>query len=345
MTKGSSTKKKKSSPPKQDDPGKSMPRLPRTPQQGQAQAQSQAPPQEESKQEPTVPPAFEALLLAMEGRLTAKLEKASEASRQAAQQAKLNSESLEQLESRVDENEQCLMEALRKSEERIMAKVNEQVEGKVKEMVDAQLAAAGFDQDLSAADLSIRKSALAMREVNGSVGQISYARVAKTAPALGAVPEGVLLRVGKKSDYQEDKFWQARRSLRLWPIENGDRTGLEEYLRTKLRMDERFVKEELGEVTIAKPRDPRNKDKAQNEYVVTFENKQVRDEVKAAASNLANFREEAGMKLHVPDHLRRDFQTLMNVSYDLKKKNPDLKRNIKFDEDDLGLYMDLKLKK
>ena len=153
--------------------------------------------------------------------------------------------------------------------------------------------------------------------------------------------------MGKKSDYQEDKFWQARRSLRLWPIENGDRTGLEEYLRTKLRMDERFVKEELGEVTITKPRDPRSKDKdkAQNEYVVTFENKQVRDEVKAAASNLANFREEAGMKLHVPDHLRRDFQTLMNLSYDLKKKNPDLKRNIKFDEDDLGLYMDLKLKK
>ena len=51
------------------------------------------------------------------------------------------------------------------------------------------------------------------------------------------------------------------------------------------------------------------------------------------------------MKLHVPDHLRRDFQTLMNLSYDLKKKNPDLKRNIKFDEDDLGLYMDLKLRK
>ena len=78
--------------------------------------------------------------------------------------------------------------------------------------------------------------------------------------------------------------------------------------------------------------------------MAVFEDKHIRDTIKAAASNLANFREEAGMRLHLPDHLQRDFQTLMNLSYDLKKKNPDLKRNIKFDEDDLGLFMDLKLK-
>ena len=38
----------------------------------------------------------------MEGRLAAKLERASEASQEAAHQAKLNSEGLEQLESRVN---------------------------------------------------------------------------------------------------------------------------------------------------------------------------------------------------------------------------------------------------
>ena len=49
--------------------------------------------------------------MAMEERLSAKIEKASEASREAAQQAKLNSESLEQIESRVDANEAyiCLL--------------------------------------------------------------------------------------------------------------------------------------------------------------------------------------------------------------------------------------------
>ena len=145
MSKGSGTKKKKSSSPRQDsEPGKNMPKLPRMPQ-GPAQAQSQT--QQQESEDGTAKPTgvgsgFEALLLAMEGRLTAKLERASESSRQAAQQAKMNSESLEQLESRVDANEQCLMEALLKSEERIMIKVQEQLQDKVKQMVDAQLIAA-----------------------------------------------------------------------------------------------------------------------------------------------------------------------------------------------------------
>ena len=33
----------------------------------------------------------------------------------------------------------------------------------------------------------------------------------------------------------------------------------------------------------------------------------------------------------------------MNLSFDLKKKHPALKRNIKFDEEDCGLFMDCKL--
>ena len=33
----------------------------------------------------------------------------------------------------------------------------------------------------------------------------------------------------------------------------------------------------------------------------------------------------------------------MNLSYDLKKKHAGLRRNVKFDEQDRGLFMDLKL--
>ena len=51
------------------------------------------------------------------------------------------------------------------------------------------------------------------------------------------------------------------------------------------------------------------------------------------------------MRLHLPNHLQKDFKSLMSLSYDLKKKNPDLKRNVKFNEDELGLYMDLQLKR
>ena len=270
----------------------------------------------------------------MEGRLSAKLEKASEASKEAAHQAKLNSESLELLEQRVDANKNCLMEALKMSEARILAqvqsKIQEMVKDQVKGMVDDQLHAAGFDQDLTAGDLSVRRSAV----LSDSVTPSSYTAAVTSAP-------GRPQPLQTKQDKQENNFHLARRSLRLWPIPGGKKESLQEFLVDKLRLGRPFVQEDLGLVTLSKPREPRNKNK--DKYIVTFESKQVRDTVKANASNLANFRETAGMRLHVPDHLQRDFQALMNLSFDLKKKHPDLKRNIKFNEEDLGLYMDFKL--
>ena len=76
---------------------------------------------------------------------------------------------------------------------------------------------------------------------------------------------------------------------------------------------------------------------------MTFESKHIRDAVKANASSLANHQETAGMRLHVPDYLQKDFQALMNLSYDLKQRHKGLKRNIKFDEEDNGLFMDFRL--
>ena len=63
--------------------------------------------------------------------------------------------------------------------------------------------------------------------------------------------------------------------------------------------------------------------------------------VKAQAYKLAEFRDEAGMRLHVPDHLQKVFRSLMNLSFDMKKKHPDLKRSVKIDEETLNLYMDI----
>ena len=95
----------------------------------------------------------------------------------------------------------------------------------------------------------------------------------------------------------------------------------------------------MGQVTIKRnvERKPKNK----YEVCVTFETKQIRDVVKAQGHNLAGFRDEAGMRLHVPDHLQKDFRALMAVAYDLKRNNKDLRRNVKFNEEMLGLYMDI----
>ena len=86
-------------------------------------------------------------------------------------------------------------------------------------------------------------------------------------------------------------------------------------------MDRSFIDEDLGHVQIRKHCDPRSKTK--DEVIVEFECKEVRDVIKAQGPNLANFREEAGMRLHLPNHLQKEFKALMGLSFELKKKHPD----------------------
>ena len=117
-------------------------------------------------------------------------------------------------------------------------------------------------------------------------------------------------------------------------------TGLKQYLTDRLDMEQDFVGD-LREIRIRKVYERRPR--YVNEVIVTFEDKQIRDSIKAQAYKLASHREEAGMRLHIPDHLQRVFRSLMNVSFDMKKKHPSLKRSVKFDEEEQSLYMDVQL--
>ena len=159
-----------------------------------------------------------------------------------------------------------------------------------------------------------------------------------TASSVGTLS----LNVAAKVEKQEEKFWKARRSLRMWPVEGCERRHVVAFLVEKLKMDGDFVEEELGSVTVNKVRDPRSKIK--NEAIVTFETKQIRDAVKAKAA-MASYGQGVGMRLELHDHLQKSFRALMNLAFDLKQKKRDLRRNIKFDEEDLGLYMDVQLVK
>ena len=98
----------------------------------------------------------------------------------------------------------------------------------------------------------------------------------------------------------------------------------------------------MGSVTVRRSYEKRTKTK--DEICVCFESKEIRDAVKARGPSLANFR-EAGMRLQIPDSLQKDFKALMVVTFNLKKTNPELKKNVKFDEEDLGLFMDFQTKK
>ena len=95
-----------------------------------------------------------ALLLAMEERLSNKLDANKRAVNEAVKLSKLNSDALDTLEEKVDATDEMLKETLAKveaQEERALACV----ENQVKEMVREQLKVAGFDTQLSAGNLSM----------------------------------------------------------------------------------------------------------------------------------------------------------------------------------------------
>ena len=118
---------------------KAMSRVPRTPPKG-----AEDPPEQASKPEQKKPPDFAALLLAMEARLSSKLDANKKAVNEAIKQSQLNSDALDALEEKVDANDDVLRNTLARveaQEERVLARVEQQV----KVMVQEQLRAAGFD--------------------------------------------------------------------------------------------------------------------------------------------------------------------------------------------------------
>ena len=360
MSKNSGSKKKKTVSP---DPTKAMPKIPRTPQQGQAQEpqhqasgqRAELPPGQASEQPTGRPPAaaaattsktsdFESLLLAMEARICTKIDATNRAVNEAVTMAKVTKDSLDALEDKVDSNDRDIREiriALEDSERRIMDSVKDNIQ----ELVTDQLRSAGFDPDLTTGGLST---------ICASAGkpQTSYALAAAAATDMmiptttGKRTQKQLLQTSSQSQTQEtrreDRFWECRRTLRLWPVKEPTTEGLKGFLSERLGLDESFLND-LGPVTVRPHRDPRSKIK--NEIYAEFESKEVRDAVKAAAPNLAKYREEAGMRLHIPNHLQKDFKALMSLSYDLKQRHPELRRNVKFDEEALGLFVDIQLRK
>ena len=88
---------------------------------------------------------------------------------------------------------------------------------------------------------------------------------------------------------------------------------------------------------IVKPR-PKIKDEV---LVVEFESAATRDSIKSSGFKLKGQR--AGIRMEVPNHLNSDFHVLQGMSHRLKMANPDMKRSIKFDDENYGIYLDIKL--
>ena len=264
----------------------------------------------------------------MESRLASKIDSTNSKVEKALDLVAEANTALDDLEMRMIATENNIEKKLADVESRLEEKMNTQV----KTMVMNQLREAGFDPDLTAGALST-----ITQTRTGIDGSYASAVNKSQAPAGSGLQVTVIKEKNTKTqqERQEDRFWECRRSLRLWPVVG--REGLDDYLKSNLNMDHDSIKD-LGEVRVRKvlERKPRYKDEA----IVTFEDKRIRDMVKAQAYKLANKGDDAGMRLHLPDHLQKSFRALMGLSYDMKKKFTGLKRSIKFDEDALDLYMD-----
>ena len=75
--------------------------------------------------------------------------------------------------------------------------------------------------------------------------------------------------------------------------------------------------------------------------VVEFVSPGVRDAVKGSGHKLQGKR--AGIRMELPHFLKSDFHVLQSVSYRLKMANPDMKRSVKFEEEEFGLVLDVQL--
>lgn len=149
------------------------------------------------------------------------------------------------------------------------------------------------------------------------------------------------------STKQDDEYNVARRSLRLWPVSREgsllDRTV--EFLVAELLVDEQYASDLRLEVRRA-PGIQRGREREQtapaarikDEVVVVFSSIRERDDIRAHAKNLE--KKGRGVRLEVPDHLWPSFRVLQDLAFELKQKNPKLRRNVLFDDANRDLKMD-----
>ena len=138
----------------------------------------------------------------------------------------------------------------------------------------------------------------------------------------------------------EEKYWSARKTLRIWPVV-GDalEAAVVGFLESKLKCPPGRVA--VGDFSARRVYSPPDLT-AQSQVVVTFSSVGLRDEVKSMARNLSGTDRKTGVQIEPPDHLRGHYQAFQRLAFQLKRKNPSLRRNIKFYDPELCLSMDIK---
>ena len=148
---------------------------------------------------------------------------------------------------------------------------------------------------------------------------------------------------GQPISKERDLYFTARRSLRFWPVEDGDlEQGCRRFMLEILEMPSEVADGVQIEHTrrLQQPR----RSKIKSEVLIRFRDSGCRDIVQSYALNLANHRDRAGIRLEIPPHLTGTFRLFEEHAGALREKFPvGVKRSIKFDDVAMDLCIDIKI--
>ena len=139
---------------------------------------------------------------------------------------------------------------------------------------------------------------------------------------------------------REASYHLCRRSLKAWPVQGEDLVdAFKVFLGQVVGLSDATISS-LGQISVA--RRPGKVAEQKLEVLATFETREDRDLVKAAGPNLAG-KTGVGLMIHVPGHLLDNLHALNNVGYYIKQHNEGVRRNVKFDDENLDIFMDIKI--
>ena len=148
----------------------------------------------------------------------------------------------------------------------------------------------------------------------------------------------VVKPTGRVVDRREEAYNKCRRSLKMWPVKGVDLVdAVKVFMNQKLGIDDRKL-QEIGQLVVTPSAGRLARDRA--EVLVLFGDKDDRDYVKSTGINLAGNR-EAGMTIHVPGFLLDDLYALNSVGYNIKTTHKGVKRSVKFDDSNMGIFLDI----
>ena len=154
---------------------------------------------------------------------------------------------------------------------------------------------------------------------------------------------GILTLTGEETA-KEIKFFQARKSMLIWPIsECADlAAAIRTFMEKRLNMPASTIRsiefEHIERVHQAR------RSRIKDEVMVRFSNTAERDITQSYAANLASQGGTAGIRMVIPEHLRGLFKLFEVHGGKMREKfGPNFKRSIKFDDPTQALIMDIKM--